>query len=119
MVGELLLSTATSPQERLTAGLKSLGDTTNNSPKRKNPKKADAAIAKMRVLSSPGEMSSVSWILVRIWTVIGSLVLGASLFLSAYALLMPARTLLSTGRDDWSRGSGRPKDNWRFRTAER
>ena len=99
--------------------MKSLGDITNKSPKRKNPKKAVAAIAQMRVLSSPGELSSVSWILVRIWTVIGSLDLGVSLFLSAYALLMPTRTLLNTGRDDWSRGPGRPKDSWKFRTAER
>ena len=37
MVGELLLSTATSPQGKLTAGLKSLGDITNSSPKQEKP----------------------------------------------------------------------------------
>ena len=114
MDGEVLLSTATSPHERLVVG--PLGDSTNNSPNQKKPKKAVAATAQMRVLSGRDEWSNEPWIRARIRAVIGNLTLGAT-FRARRVRLMPARTLFNTGRDDWSRGSGRSRDSWRFRDS--
>ena len=39
MDGDVLLSTATSPQDRLVVGLKCVGDSASNSPKQNNNKK--------------------------------------------------------------------------------
>lgn len=104
------MSTATSPQEKQHrfVGLRQLHQ--------QFPREAVAAIAHMRVLSFPRDWRRLSRIFESTWAVIGNLIFPDPTFLSSYARLMPSKTLLSTRRDELSRGSRKP---WRFRTAER
>ena len=118
MRGAMGSSTATSPHAREVAGLNSPEDPGSSSPSRKNPKKAVAAIAHTTTLSGLADTTRASCSLAITWAVIGSLMRGG-VPLSILMRLMPACTLFSAGREDCSRGSGKPSEICIFRTAER
>ena len=71
------------------------------------------------LLSLPNAASSAVWIVHSMATVIGSLMCGWWVVPSARARLIPARTLVRTAREEWSRGSGKPIEICVFRTADR
>ena len=98
---DVFLSTATSPQDRSVLWLKYLGDSTSNSHQTE------------KGCGCKGIYKGALWSWELRQYVIGNLVLGVTPRAKS-AQLMPARTLF---RDDWSCGSGRPGDNYRFRTA--
>ena len=62
MEGSVMLLTARSPQDRFIAGLK---------PSRKNPKKANEAMAHSTAFSGLSEVPRYSWICLRTWAVRG------------------------------------------------
>ena len=99
MEGSATRSTATSPQDRSVAGLKLSSVPGSNSPRRKNPKKANEAVAHSTAFSGLSEVSRDSWICLRTWAVMGRRMrLGAPEW--SRVLLIPANTLCSAGIDD-------------------
>ena len=109
---------AISPQVRWVAGQNADRDSGSSSPSVKNPKNAVQHTAQSTLFSGWEETSR--WFLMRRRrsAVIVSLILDGVPCL-ALTLAIPACTLFSTGRDDWSRGSGRPSESCMFRTPAR
>ena len=97
-MGDDWLSTATSPHERQVDSLKDPTESGRSSPSRKNPKKAVLATAQITRLAGFDDLSRASLIFLNRQTVTGSLILAGEPF-SSRILLMPACTLLSTGKE--------------------
>ena len=118
IVGLVLSSTATSSHRRHLLGPCVSSDVGSSSPKRKNPKKAVQAIAQITVLSWWLVMVRWFWISVNSWYVMGRRIRGA-FPLDFAARATPACTRFRIGREDWSLGSGSPRDICMFLTADR
>ena len=118
IVGDDWLSTATSPHERQVDSLKDPTESGRSSPSRKNPKKAVLATAQITRLAGFDDLSRASLIFLNRKTVMGSLILAGEPF-SSRILLMPACTLLCTGREDFSLGFGRPNDICQLLSADK
>ncbi len=112
------MSTATSPHDRSVAGTNALRDSEKSSPKRKKPKKAVHATAHITTFFGLEESNRAVFIFPSIRTVIGSLILPGVPFRSLI-LLIPACTLLKTGIEECSLGSGRPREICMLLRAER
>ena len=108
--GHEWLSTATSPHARHLAGWNAAQEPGSSSPNLKKLKKAVAAMAQNASLS--GSAEAITWCQMpsRMCAVMGSLILLGWEPFNNLSLLIPACTRFSTGRDDWSLGSGSPSE---------
>ena len=75
-------------------------------------------MAQIRTRSGLDDSDKELCMRVRIEAVMGSLTFGVA-WRESLARVTPAKTLFSIGREDWSRGSGRPRESCTLRTAER
>ena len=107
-----------SPHAKLVAGLNCVDDSCSSSPRRKNPKNADAETAQRTPLSGLVDVASECCIASKMRTVIGRR-MRVGVPLRALVRLIPAWTLLRIGSEDWSLGSGRPSEICILRSAER
>ena len=78
----------------------------SSSPKRKNPKNAEAAMAHNTTLFGSDEEDRVLWILAKTWTVIGSRMRGCAPF-CARVWLIPVVTIDHVDPEDLSAAQSR------------